>query len=126
GFVNDYPMVGSMVFRVRGQRPGTVPNYINCTDAGRDHIDVFSFGSAYLGPQTHPFTVGGDPADARFEVRNLNLVQPQPQLRDRLDLLDRLDSTRSSIDPTGTMAAIDTYRDRALDLLNTDVTRRAF
>ena len=126
GFINDHPMVGSMVFRVRGQRPGTVPNYIACTDAGRDQIDVFSFGSAYLGPQTHPFTVGGDPADPRFEVRNLNLSQPQPQMRDRLELLGRLDSTRPSIDASGTMTAIDTYRHRALDLLNTDVTRRAF
>src|ERR1700722_12927289 len=28
GFINDYPMVGSMVYRVRGQRAGGVPNYI--------------------------------------------------------------------------------------------------
>jgi hypothetical protein len=126
GFVNDYPMVGSMVFRVRGQRPGVVPGYIACTDAGRDHIDVFSFGSAYLGPATHPFTVGGDPAAADFAVRNLNLIQPQQRLQDRLDLLGRLDVTPASNDHTGTMGAIDAYRHRALDLLNTDVTRRAF
>src|SRR5437763_1770586 len=50
GFVNDHPMVGSMVFRVRGQRAGLVPSYIACTDPGRDGVDVFSFGSAYLGP----------------------------------------------------------------------------
>jgi hypothetical protein len=126
GFVNDYPMVGSMVFRVRGQRPGIVPNYIACTDPGRDGIDVFSFGSAYLGPQTHPFTVAGDPAEPRFEVRNLNLVQPQQRLQDRLELLGRLDTTRASVDHTGTMTAIDSYRTRALDLLCADVTRRAF
>jgi hypothetical protein len=126
GFVNDYPMVGSMVFRVRGQRPGVVPNYIACTDPGRDGVDVFSFGSAYLGPQTHPFTVGGDPAEAQFEVRNLNLIQAQTRLQDRLDLLGRLDTTPAANDHTGTMTAIDTYRHRALDLLTTDVTRRAF
>ncbi len=126
GFVNDYPMVGSMVFRVRGQRPGVVPNYIACTDPGRDGVDVFSFGSAYLGPSTHPFTVGGDPAASDFAVRNLNLIQPQPRLQDRLNLLGRLDTTRASIDHTGTMTAMDSYRHRALDLLTTDVTRRAF
>ena len=57
-----------------------MPNYIACTDGGRDGVDVFSFGSAYLGPQTHQFTVGGDPADTRFEVRNLNLSQPQQRV----------------------------------------------
>src|SRR5207237_10372091 len=61
GFVNDHPMVGSMVYRVRGPRPGGVPNYISGTDGGRDGIDVFSFGFAYLGPSTHPFTVAGGP-----------------------------------------------------------------
>lgn len=126
GFVNDFPMVGSMVFRVRGQRPGVVPNYIACTDPGRDGVDVFSFGSAYLGAQTHPFTVGGDPAEAGFAVRNLSLIQAQTRLQDRLDLLGRLDTTPASLDHTGTMTAIDTYRHRALDLLTTDVTRRAF
>jgi hypothetical protein len=126
GFVNDHPMVGSMVFRVRGQRPGRVPNYIACTDAGRDGIDVFSFGSAYLGAQTHPFTVAGDPAAANFEVRNLHLVQPQPRLDNRLQLLARLDTTAGAVDPSGTMDAMDAYRHRALDLLTTDVTRRAF
>src|SRR5262245_18347076 len=54
GFVIDHPMVGSMVSRVRGQRPGGVPNYICGTDGGRDQIDVFSFGSAYLGASVHP------------------------------------------------------------------------
>jgi hypothetical protein len=126
GFENDYPMVGSMVFRVRGQRPGVVPNYIACTDPGREGVDVFSFGSAYLGPQTHPFIVGGDPAEPSFALRNLNLTQPPPRLQDRLDLLGRLDATPVSHDASGTMAAIDSYRHRALDLLTTDVTRRAF
>src|SRR5262249_34949906 len=56
GFINDHPMVGSMVYRVRGQRPGRVPNYICGTDGGREQIDTFSFGSAYLGPSVHPFT----------------------------------------------------------------------
>ena len=37
-----------------------MPNYVSGTDGGRDGIDVFSFGSAYLGPSVHPFTVAGD------------------------------------------------------------------
>src|SRR5262249_7080913 len=107
GFINDHPMVGSMVARMRPQRPGQIPNYISGTDAGRDHIDVFSFGSAYLGPSTHPFSVPGDPAARDFEVRNLRPNQQiEPQLAPRLDLLSRLDTTNTAIDHTGTMQAM--------------------
>src|SRR5262249_34188992 len=44
GFVNDHPMVGSMVAKVRQDRRAGVPNYIAGVDAGRQGIDVFSFG----------------------------------------------------------------------------------
>jgi hypothetical protein len=125
GFINDHPMVGSMVYRVRGQRPGAVPNYICGTDGGRDHIDVFSFGSAYLGPSVHPFTIAGDPTDPAFQVRNLTTITPQERLGERLNLLQRLD-TNAPADQTGGTAAIDTYRRRALDMLTTDEARRAF
>ncbi len=127
GFVNDHPMVGSMVARMRPQQPGQMPNYICGTDPGRDQIDVFSFGSAYLGPSTHPFTVSGDPAATNFEVRNLR-TNPQiaPQLAPRLELLSRLDNADTARDQTGGMQAIDTYRQRALGLMGSDLTRRAF
>jgi hypothetical protein len=126
GFVNDHPMVGSMVYKVRGQRPGGVPNYICGTDNGRDGIDVFSFGSSYLGPATHPFMVPGDPSDPAFAVRNLNLTQPGARLTDRLALLGQLDRTPGDYDPTGSLGAIDVNRHRALDLLTTDAARNAF
>jgi uncharacterized protein (DUF1501 family) len=127
GFVNDHPMVGSMVAQCRAGLQAVVPNYISGTDRGRDGIDVFSFGSAYLGPSTHPFVVSGDPAEAGFQIRNL---APTPalgqQLDDRLALLQSLDTANPATDATGTMGAIDTYRHRALGLLNTPAARRAF
>src|SRR5262245_49750872 len=126
GFVNDHPMVGSMVYKVRGQRPGGVPNYICGTDGGRDQIDVFSFGSAYLGASVHPFTFAGDPTEPTFNVRNLRSIQTPEILNDRLSLLQRLDSTPNSRDHTGTMESMGTYRTRALDMLTTDDARRAF
>src|SRR5262245_20646237 len=71
GFVNDHPMVGSMASKALEGRKRGVPNYVAGMDDGRQGIDVFSFGSAYLGPATHPFTVAGDPASPKFQVRNL-------------------------------------------------------
>src|SRR5262245_29573489 len=127
GFVNDHPMVGSLVARVRQGLVAGVPNYIAGTDAGRDGVDVFSFGAAYLGPATHPFTVAGDPSAPTFQVRNL---APAPQLAgrlpERLDLLRRLDAAPAAPDRHGTMAAMDGLRERALGLLTDDTARRAF
>ncbi len=126
GFVNDHPMVGSMVYKVRGQRPGGVPNYICGTDGGRDGIDVFSFGSAYLGPSVHPFTFAGDPTDPRFQIRNLRPTQSDERFSERLQLLERIEQGRNTHDASGTTTAIDTYRRRAVDMLTTDDARRAF
>jgi len=126
GFVNDHPMVGSMVARVRGPRRDGVPNYVAGMDGGRDGIDVFSFGSAYLGPSAHPFSVPGDPSMPNFAVRNLSMTQSAERMQDRLSLLRQLDSTSDSLDHTGTMGAMSTYRERALGLLQTDAARHAF
>ncbi len=127
GFGNDHLMVGAMVSKVRGQRPDGVPNYVTGTDPGRSGIDVFSFGSAYLGPSTHPFVVAGDPSAPGFEVRNLQPIpQVAEQINERVQLLDRLDSVDSRHDDTGSMEAMKTYRGRALELLTSDAARRAF
>jgi hypothetical protein len=127
GFVNDHPMVGSMVAKVREARKAGVPHYIAGTDPGRDGIDVFSFGSAYLGPATHPFTFSGDPSLPTFEVRNLS---PNSELKgrlpERLELLGRLDTARNEHDRSGTMEGIETSRRRALELMTTDAARGAF
>lgn len=127
GFVNDYPMVGSMVAEARRHHRAAVPNYIAGTDNGRQGIDVFSFGSAYLGPRTHPFPVAGDPSAANFEVKNLALpTEAASRLRERTGLLERLDSAPRAHDRSGTMAAMDEFNRRAVELITTDTARTAF
>jgi uncharacterized protein (DUF1501 family) len=127
GFVNDTPMVGSMAAEVLKHRQAAVPNYVSIVDGGRQGIDTFSFGSAYLGPQTHPFTVAGDPAEPKFELKNLSaLPGTEQKLPDRLDLLKRLDHPLRGSDLGGSAAALDTIRGRALDLITTDTARAAF
>lgn len=127
GFVNDYPAVGSMVARMRQNYKLGVPNYVSGTDGGRDGIDVFSFGSAYLGPATHPFTVVGDPNDAKFKVQNLGLApELATRLDDRVHLLGGLDSLRRDLDASGTMDAMDEFNQRAVNLLTSEAARKAF
>ncbi|MBN9522604.1 DUF1501 domain-containing protein [bacterium] len=127
GFVNDTPMVGSMAAEVLKHRRAPVPNYVNGVDGGRQNIDTFSFGSAYLGPQSHPFTFWGDPADPKFAIQNLS-IRPDvaDRLPDRLAVLNRLDRPLTGPDTTGSAAAIDANRGRALELVTTDTARNAF
>ncbi len=127
GFVNDTPMVASMAAEVLKNRRAAVPNYICGVDGGRQGIDTFSFGSAYLGPQTHPFMVAGDPADKKFEVKNLTLVRgTEDTLNDRLNLLNTLDRPLRGNDPAGFASGMDTIRGRALELVTAGTARAAF
>jgi hypothetical protein len=126
GFVNDHPMVGSMVAKCREQVKRGVPNYIAVTDPGRQGIDVFSFGSAYLGASTHPFIMAGDPSDPKFEVPNLGpAARLNAELPARLDLVRRLDHSVAT-DPANLMTAVESSREQAVELLHSQVARRAF
>jgi uncharacterized protein (DUF1501 family) len=127
GFVNDTPMVGSMAAEVWKNKKSPVPNYVNIVDGGRQHIDVFSFGSAYLGPQSHPFAVVGDPADAKFEMKNLSLLPgTEDKLADRLALLNKFDSPLAGPDLAGRAEGMTAARSRALDLIGTKAAKTAF
>jgi hypothetical protein len=125
GFVNDYPMVASMAAKVLPKSSSPVPPYVCGVDGGRQGIDTFSFGSAYLGTGTHPFMVVGDPADKKFEVKNLTpAFGTDHRIPDRMKLLDQLD--RPVPDPTGTAAGMDALRGRAVDLYARPGARTAF
>lgn len=123
GFVNDYPMVGSMVAKVREGLHRGIPNYICGADGGRTHIDVFSFGSAYLDSSTHPFTFSGDPSTHDFKVNGLEpLAATASQLPDRLALLGKLDDAPERLD----RGASKVNRGRALELMHSLLPRKAF
>jgi hypothetical protein len=134
GFVNDYPAVGSMIAKMQeprgdaagGQRGG-VPNYVVGVDNGRQGIDTFSLGTAYLGPAMAPFWVVGDPSEAGFQVQNLGLAKAmEDRLDDRSSLLGGLDRLRRNIDKSGAAAAMDTFNQRAISLLTSAKARDAF
>jgi hypothetical protein len=126
-FVTIHPMVGSMVAKCREHVRRGIPNYIAVTDPGRQGLDVYGFGSAYLGSSTHPFIFAGDPSDPKFQVPNLGLSpQIARQLPERLDLLRTLDKTPPELDSGGLMTGMDVSRARALDLLQSAIARKAF
>jgi Protein of unknown function (DUF1501) len=127
GFVNDYPMVGSFVAKCReGHSPG-LPNYIAGVDGGRQGVDTFSFGAAYLGQATTPFTVAGDPAEPKFGVQNLSIpAELADKLHDRRTLLAKLDTARRELDSSGAMSAMDAFSRKAVELVTSPKARDAF
>ena len=127
GFVNDYPMVGSFVSRLRDGRNVGLPNYIAGVDGGRQQVDTFSFGAAYLGQATTPFTVAGDPADPKFGVQNLSIpAEFADKLHDRQALLKKFDAVNRDLDKTGAMTAMDAFSRKAVELVTSPKARDAF
>lgn len=127
GFVNDFPAVPSQIAKAVEHRRRGVPNYVFAADGGRAGVDIFSFGSAYLGTSTHPFIVGGDPKLPEFKVGNLE-TRPEvvPRLDDRVALLERLDDWRRRLGENDVMDSVDEFNGRALDLVTSEKARRAF
>jgi len=110
-----------------GGMPPGLPNYVSGTDPGRDGIDVFSFGAAYLGQAYYPFSVPGDPSSPSFEVKNIGIVSGMSErLDDRARLLNGLDHLRRTVDRSGAMDAMDEYNRKAFDLLTSNKARDAF
>jgi Protein of unknown function (DUF1501) len=127
GFINDAPMVGSIVAKAREGTDRGVPNYVACTDPGRNGVDVFSFGAAYLGPSYTPFTVAGNPGAADFKVNGLEIDAGfADRIGDRRKLLQGFDHLRRDLDRSGSIDALDTFDRRALGLLLSDKARVAF
>ncbi|MEZ6107047.1 MAG: DUF1501 domain-containing protein [Pirellulaceae bacterium] len=127
GFVNDAPAITSIVAKMKEHVDRGVPNTVLVAPRGRDHIDVFSFGGAYLGHESHPFIVSGDPSEANFEVKNLGLAPGMSErLEDRISLMQGFDSLRRRIDREASFRAMDVFQERAVDLLTSPKVREAF
>ncbi len=127
GFVNDAPMVGSIVAKAREQIDIGLPNYIVGADPGRTGVDVFSFGAAYLGQAYTPFIFGGDPGAEDFRVPELDL-KPEfaARLGTRARLLEEFDQTRRYFDRSASVEALDEFDRRALNILLSAKARTAF
>ena len=130
GFVNDHPMVGSIVSRMREDTPARsgLYNYIVTGDGRVNNVDTFSFGAAYLGNRTHPFRISADPNADDFRIENLSLATgvAAGRLDERVALLKTLDRLRRDIDVSTTMGAVDAFNQRAIRMVTSPEARAAF
>jgi len=117
-----YPSMGSVISHEFGPR-NDLPAYIAIPGAG----DPF-MGTGYLSSAFGPFSVGGDPVNKGFQVRDLNLaggVSPE-RMEGRKGLLATVDHHFSSMEKTDVLEAMDSYYQRAYALISSQKAREAF
>jgi len=117
---SHHPMIGSVANRYLDGRVPGLPTAVAINGVcvnGPDYSPGIAQGF-WPGHWRVPIVNGG--------IRDASLNLTRPQLDDRLGLLNRLDSIRRDVDTSGALDAMDAFNRRAVEILTTDKTRRAF
>src|SRR5207237_10167926 len=114
-----YPSGGSVLSHEFGPRE-SLPPYVNIPNQAA--IDA---GSGYLSSSYGPFSLGADPGDKNFSVRDLNLPNGVDDARfaSRRNLLETVNSHFSALEKSDKLAAMDTFYDRAYSLISSQKAR---
>lgn len=123
-----YPSVGSVISKTRGPNEPGMPAYVSVPYAMTVGRRPGYQSSAFMGVAYNPFDVGSDPNSRNFNVRNVNLpggVSVDRTL-DRQSLITGLDRFRRDSDNGGLMDGMDTFNQRAFDMITGDRARKAF
>lgn len=117
-----YPSFGAVVAHEFGPRQD-LPPYICVPSASDPYL-----GTGYLSSAYGPFSVGGEPASDKFQVRDLSL--PEGVTPERMDtrktLLQAVDQHFSELEKGDSLAALDSYYQRAYSLISSQHAREAF
>jgi hypothetical protein len=111
----DHPSFGSVVSKLRSGSNGAVPPFVSLRGMSR------GTEPGYLGIAHRPFTPGGQ---GNSNLRLANGVTLE-RLDDRKSLLAGFDDTRREIDASGTMAGMDAYTEKAIEMVTAGVVRDA-
>jgi hypothetical protein len=119
-----YPSMGSVVAKELGSS-GTLPPYVSIPG------NNFAFGygqSGYLEAAFNPFSVGGDPNNPNFSVRDVSL--PNGLTMERLDgrrtLLQDVDSAFKRFESTPEAKSRDEFYQRAYNMISSPAAKKAF
>ena len=87
-----------------------------------------SASAGYLGVAYNPFSVGSDPNQDNFSVRNLTLPGgiSLDRLQNRRGLLESIDTLRRDSDQSGLMDGLDAFTRKAFEMVTSPAAQRAF
>jgi len=110
----NHPSFGAVMSKLSGES-GAVPPFVSLRGMSRGTEPGF------LGVAHRPFTPSG-PGNANLKYANgVNA----DRLGERKDLLTSFDDIRRDIDGTGTMAGMDSYTEKAMEMVAGGVVRKA-
>jgi hypothetical protein len=127
---SDHPTPGSVLTKLRPTPSGTVP-YVCVpykTKEGASGPPQPGFFGGFLGQGYDPFWVLADPNQPQFNVPSLSLHEAMSpgRLDARNGLLTQLDRRLHSAAGEPSIAAMNRFQQRALDLLTSSAAQRAF
>jgi hypothetical protein len=122
------PFIGSIATRVTGPRTAGMPPQVAVPYAMSIGLRPGYFGANYLGVQHNPFETEGDPNNANFKVRNLDLPAQVTvdRLGDRQALSKQLDHISRQLEVSATSRAISKFESQAYELVVGPQARKAF
>jgi hypothetical protein len=118
----QYPSIGSIVSHELGPR-NDLPPYV-CVPS---QPNTFA-GTGYLGSSYGPFSLGADPANGGFKVRDLNLPSGVDEKRfdERRHMREVVDAHFSALEKSDALAGMDSFYERAYAMMSSDKAREAF
>ena len=118
----QYPSMGSVVAHEFGPK-NDLPQYV-CVPGQPNEFA----GTGYLSSSYAPFSVGGNPEQKNFRVRDLSLPGGVDEARftRRRRLLDAVNGHFEATEKADALDAVDTFYDRAYGLIGNPQAREAF
>lgn len=124
----DFPAIGAVLDRLRPS--STLPTWVQVgpTMTRANGTVLHGQSPGFLGAAHGPLVVdqGLEPEGARIEAIASERTLTPARLIARRTLLERLDDQRRVLDRAATVATLDTFQHRALDLLTGPAIARAF
>jgi hypothetical protein len=103
--IGGAPAVGSVISKLLGPRDGVPPFVWDCVGGSQEGVQP-----GYLGPAYKPFVPNKNRAVFRQRL-------PVARLRDRMSLLNGIDTLRRDLDTSGEWEAMDAFHQLAIDTL---------
>jgi hypothetical protein len=117
-----YPSIGSVVSHELGSR-NDMPPYICIPNMPSQFA-----GTGYLGSAYGPFTLGADPANGNFKVRDLSLPSgiDEKRFAQRREMRAAVDAHFSSLEKSDALDGMDSFYQRAYAMISSEKARAAF
>lgn len=117
-----FPSMGSVVAHEFGPR-NNLPPYVCVPNQPNEFAGTGYLSSSYAG-----FSLGSDPADGNFQVRDLQLPGGVDEIRfgSRRRMLDVVNDRFRQAEKSDSLDAVDTFYQRAYSMISSEKAREAF